>query len=1208
MLEIAPKIINNIAQPTVKAGRTLSRSMFLPIGIIGGAIPDVFEKASKALGELTKREKKIYEKIEEDIPENLEITNLKQFIQAVKKDEKTVLKLLGMNYYKDLKLSQNGILEIVNMKKKDKEFFIDKMLCFEAFDRGRLYTDEAVLIGATKALKTKKERKVLKNLILPSYQSELKSGIFKKESLDTILKSLQIPELKDTILDMVSTYFCKTDMDSLADLLKFCNDKQMAKRMVELHKQGYAFGTIKHIFEECSDDADELKFLDDAINLREERVVQDGSKEKKVNYKVLLPPSIYHLMRAFRSSPDKEFASKILNLKSLNLSGSWNYTTVWHNGTEILDFISATKDPVKLGFMKKVFNEDADKFRNLVCLNLPKANEDAIRKYEYLHDSGIEMEQNVVAHIGYSLPADDFIEKHKMIKSLFKKRKDVHEYTKTKQIVVADNLLTAKQMREVIDFARAQGANDKEIWKNLMDLTDDLRIGFWKEVISGKSIDDKSLAAAITMNMTQASKDIILKLCNEPNLKAVDVYDTVNLCRDALTRVAEVIYSHKDFPREKLVPFISKINYIKKLDLKNIDVDNSKYLYTALKNLTSLEKEILFELGINVNDVLATVSNIIGGKEATLKITTEAEKNLFSKVLANRKDVEKAFKKFDFAQFEKNGLPLKYTRDEFCANLDNLLKDLQPQEQEIVLKHFGLVQGVGGYEGLLNNEDFGNNPFSGEITEVAGKVKKEIDKFIYDNEIMVDDLAVKKQLDALIKGFPQFLFNVGKKQHGTHIYSVDIHSLVALQKALNNPLYEELDDASKTVLKISVILHDIGKRGGVVDSGHAHKSSEYVRSVINNIKVSDDIKQRVVEIIDNHHWFESYCELYNTKNTYEAAKDVLKKFQNPSDLKILQIFAKADFESVSKSFHFSRTGCTSEKGYNTYISKRFGWLEECADNFLYSKPILLNPSKFAPSLFPTEKVKIDDMGEVELKVLNLSKISPKTDLKKLGFNCSSLKDLRFLIHMISPCLVDLDNVKMFTENSLNNRVWSMSYIKSQGFRTYQEYEYGFVLDIDNSSIIMAHSRNIGSGTQKNEDFLSDTFELSNRHQTPMARSYFSNQFVAALKNKGIELNAEEYIKLSRYLLSLRNFEKLQDFNTGKKVIKKDFIKEALIDAQESLFEKDVRFSRKYCQNEIVGMNPQIKALVARTDSIKECSVKFLKFAKENNLPIILLPE
>ena len=45
MLEIAPKIINNIAQPTVKAGRTLSRSMFLPIGIIGGAIPDVFEKA-----------------------------------------------------------------------------------------------------------------------------------------------------------------------------------------------------------------------------------------------------------------------------------------------------------------------------------------------------------------------------------------------------------------------------------------------------------------------------------------------------------------------------------------------------------------------------------------------------------------------------------------------------------------------------------------------------------------------------------------------------------------------------------------------------------------------------------------------------------------------------------------------------------------------------------------------------------------------------------------------------------------------------------------------------------------------------------------------------------------------------------------------------------------------------------------------------------
>ena len=69
-------------------------------------------------------------------------------------------------------------------------------------------------------------------------------------------------------------------------------------------------------------------------------------------------------------------------------------------------------------------------FQNLTYLNLPKANEESIKIYDYLHDKGFEMSQRLISNISYNLSAGDFIEKYEMVRALFDDKNKDAEYNK----------------------------------------------------------------------------------------------------------------------------------------------------------------------------------------------------------------------------------------------------------------------------------------------------------------------------------------------------------------------------------------------------------------------------------------------------------------------------------------------------------------------------------------------------------------------------------------------------------------------------------------------------------------------------------------------------------------------------------------------------------------------------------------------------------
>src|SRR5699024_6513888 len=136
---------------------------------------------------------------------------------------------------------------------------------------------------------------------------------------------------------------------------------------------------------------------------------------------------------------------------------------------------------------------------------------------------------------------------------------------------------------------------------------------------------------------------------------------------------------------------------------------------------------------------------------------------------------------------------------------------------------------------------------------------------------------------------------------------LDVHILKVLQDSVNDPLYNQLGDTDKIVLKFSTLLHDIGKRYLVCRllPEKTKKSAEYVYSILDRFNFEPEIKDRIISVASTHHWFKEYC-LVNTSKL-----DITTLCRRPPDFLIYQIMAKADLKKVNDKFYLDKTGASS---------------------------------------------------------------------------------------------------------------------------------------------------------------------------------------------------------------------------------------------------------------------------------------------------------
>ena len=692
--------------------------------------------------------------------------------------------------------------------------------------------------------------------------------------------------------------------------------------------------------------------------------------------------------------------------------------------------------------------------------------------------------------------------------------------------------------------------------------------------------------------------DLATRLCTdkELNFPAENIADIVKVVNGDNIEFATKLCTDKslDCPKDKIAEIITTSKLLVS-DIKSLPLSSK---INTLATLTTMDKSTLDLLrrytSVDIDKKMAELTTALGKKKDIVTIPKVQQKMFLENILANNnKEAENVLKTFDFAKYEKQGIPLKYKREEFTKNIENLVKDLSTEEQAIVLEHFGLIRGEAGFDGLPNNKPLTGENISPQVLEVAQKVQAEVENFTSRNEVNTGDPTADKVLNGLIDGLPEFTSVVGKVQHGTHAYSVDIHTLKVLQSAMNNPIYETLTDKDKTILKFAALCHDFGKKGGVVDQGHAAISAEYISSILEKFPFPQSMKDRMIDIVDNHHWFESY-------NTGKAtAEDVAVRCRRPQDFAIYEILAKADFENVNKDFHISHSeGVKTQAEFDTFMQKKMEAIDD-ALNLMYSKANLVFDTQFVANgnKFPKQIININ--GEpTEFKVLNLNELKGKDSLEQFGFSTGVTKDsARFTVHMTEPTEKDMKNSIILAQNSLNRSAWSTSLIKASNNATYYGKKFGFVLDTDLANISEAYYRNIGSGTKKDINvFRRILFE-----QTDAERTYVKDNFVKAMSKKGVDLTDKEYAQISKYLLSKKYTTQItKDIKIGDKVIKAKDLVACIEKARDALFEGG------NVHSEIVSLNPRVKGLIAKVEKLEDCPEEFLQIAKEYNLPIILM--
>ena len=733
-----------------------------------------------------------------------------------------------------------------------------------------------------------------------------------------------------------------------------------------------------------------------------------------------------------------------------------------------------------------------------------------------------------------------------------------------------------------------------------------------------KNYDNFSAIEIIHRTLKQSDKknqkeiaDFILTLLDkkiEQNdlLSALDVMQAH--CKDKTKEFMSLYLKGIDIDLSALKKLkLNDLILLELIDIKQLKIKQRLKLYDQLSALDKKGKAVIKQFGIDSENLLDKIIGSLGFKRPLTSISSEQGQLLIKHIIANNNPkAEKILQTFDFSQFGKQGLPLKYTRTEFNKNIETLLKDLSEDEADIVLKHFGLERGAAGFDGMWNNKTINNKNVSAKASEIAEKIKNEIEKFTLNNEVLISDKETKEVLDGLIKGFPEFVSITGKEQHGRHDFSVDIHTLKVLQSAMNDPLYKTLGDTDKTIIKFAILLHDFGKKGGVVDKGHASLSADYAWSILDRYSFPPGVKDRIIDIVDNHHWFEAF-------NTGDAtAENIAVRCRRPEDLKIYEIFSKADFENVNPTFHLGdKTGGASNKAeFDAYMQNKFKAIEEAVDK-IYQKANLIFDTQFMHSgrLFPVKQLEVDGK-KVNFKVLNLSELEEGADLSIYGFAPGVTRDnARFIVHMTEPKRSYLETVFRLTETPTYQSTWSSSLIQLSNNKTYWDKNFGVIFDVPQANYSEAFWGNTHSGGEKGLDSFQHFLfgsrkikkeDIDGKVKTWDVRHYVKDYFIQEMEQKGYNLNETEYASLSKYLFNKKYISQIhKDIQIGNKMIKARDLTDALEKSRDKLFYGDEH-------SELIPINPKIKGLIAKVEKLEDCPVGLLKFAQEHDLPIILM--
>ncbi len=319
----------------------------------------------------------------------------------------------------------------------------------------------------------------------------------------------------------------------------------------------------------------------------------------------------------------------------------------------------------------------------------------------------------------------------------------------------------------------------------------------------------------------------------------------------------------------------------------------------------------------NINTADSFTQNLSFGIEYARDIYASSKQGLVSKrrreltdLMSAPPEEGKELSKFDetivknidtVVQFAKGGVPLKYSRERFIDNYCDMLPFTKKGQVSIVSRT-GIQSIVGGSKNKRPKE-YNGILYLDELDTRNTRDKRyydEIANFIYKNEVKTGNRELDETLNAIIKGMPEFVNCIGKKQHEAHDYTLDVHSLVVLANVIKDPRYKTLSEDDKFVLKMTALLHDIAKREGERDPNHPAQSETLCRTFIQRYNLTPQMNDRILKSIGGHQWLRTY-NMFNASE--KMVNNHIRRYDSPNDYIMSMIFTKADLAATSKEIN-----------------------------------------------------------------------------------------------------------------------------------------------------------------------------------------------------------------------------------------------------------------------------------------------------------------
>ncbi len=540
-------------------------------------------------------------------------------------------------------------------------------------------------------------------------------------------------------------------------------------------------------------------------------------------------------------------------------------------------------------------------------------------------------------------------------------------------------------------------------------------------------------------------------------------------------------------------------------------------------------------------------------------------------------------------------LNLKMPREDFVSIAQDIMKNLKPLEKNKVMDYFGFEIKDGkliGYPLNVNN--------GAKLSEIENKATKKAIKTLRpvvevfsnsSNIVKIDSCknaqALEDDLNRLFNAFPELRSIIGRAQHHTHAFSLDIHTLKVLQNVCANLKFAELSESDKKVLEISALLHDITKAEGLRDATHPFESAFDAYYIIQKLNLPESEQLKIYELIKTHNWLERLNTAKDKDLLQNIAQDVAFDSRHTNTFELAKILCESDLKSVKKDDSF----------FNRY-KKNLNDMSNLVDSYIerLHKTQIVFPQTRIPKASQIINGEIKSSGGIRNTVIYMKKLDD--DLSKYGFDKNTTKEnFLGLVHALEY----EEQLRKFDTFSVidNEALLSTSYIKSDDYRAFRKQ--GLILDVAYDDIQAGYYRDFGTGYSKSIELLKQDYLFHGTRKNILEddsyrddRTQYRDYISSLIKDK-LNLNDGDYIE---YMKKIKDCKTITDIEKVDKTFA-----QGLLDVFKNMQSGRRKGGRAY--SEMLVTRPKTQGVFAY-DKNYEAIPKFLrKYAQENDIPIVI---